>query len=74
MLFESYEEYKVEEILYTRDKARNKGKGREILVKWAGYYQPTWEPLENFEDTLALDAFKLKYGEARTNSGPLLTY
>jgi len=33
VLFESHEEWQVEEILYARKKARNKGKGREVLVK-----------------------------------------
>lgn len=30
---------------------RNKGRGRQVLVKWAGYVQPTWEPLSAFLDT-----------------------
>ena len=41
VLFESHEEWQVEEILCARDKARNKGRGREVLVKWSGHYEPT---------------------------------
>lgn len=70
VLFESHEEWQVEEVLCARTKARGKGKGRELLVKWAGYHEPTWEPLENLADAAALDDFENKYGDARTHDGP----
>ena len=70
VLFESHEEWQVEEILCAREKARNKGKGREVLVKWTGHYEPTWEPLENLVDTAALDEFEVKYGDVRIHDGP----
>ena len=70
VLFESHEEHQVEEILCARSKPKNKGGGREVLVKWAGYYKTTWEPLENISDTIALDRFEVKYGDIRTYDGP----
>jgi hypothetical protein len=41
VLIETHEEHFVEEILCARNKPRSKGKGREILVKWAGYHEPS---------------------------------
>lgn len=70
VLFESHEEWQIEEILCARQKARNKGKGREVLVKWSGYHETTWEPLENMADAAALDDFEAKYGDAQTHDGP----
>lgn len=70
VLIESHEEHYVERILRARDKTRSKGKGREVLVKWAGYHEPTWEPLENLSDTVAMDEFETKYGDARNHDGP----
>lgn len=35
------QEWFVEEIL----NVRRKGRGHHVLVKWAGYVQPTWKPL-----------------------------
>ena len=39
VLIESHEEYSIEEILCARQKKR--GKGRQVLIKWLGYYDPT---------------------------------
>jgi transposase InsO family protein len=74
VLIESHEEYQVEEILCARNKPKYKGKGREVLVKWSGYHEKSWEPLENMADTSALDVFESKYGEAQTNDGPKTIY
>lgn len=70
VLIDSHEEHFVEEILCARNKARNKGKGREVLVKWAGYYEPTWEPIELLEDNAAMDEFEKKHGNPHQNDGP----
>jgi Chromo (CHRromatin Organisation MOdifier) domain len=35
---------------------------REVLVKWTGYTDCTWEPRANLEHTVALDEFKTRYG------------
>lgn len=70
VLFETHDEWQVEEILCARNKPKRKGKGREALVRWTGYHEPTWEPLKNLADTVALDTFEEKYGEANSNDGP----
>ncbi|GAB7336928.1 hypothetical protein MBLNU13_g01770t1 [Cladosporium sp. NU13] len=70
VLIESHEEYLVEEILCARTKKRGRGQRREVLVKWAGYREPTWEPVEELSDNAAIDAFEEKYGDPRTHDGP----
>jgi hypothetical protein len=70
VLIDSHEEHFVEEILCARQKARNKGRGREVLVKWAGYREPTWEPLEELADNAAMDDFEKRYGDPQTHDGP----
>jgi len=74
VLIESHEEYYVDEILCARNKAGSKGKKREVLVKWSGHHEPTWEPLEALADTSALDDFEVKYGEAQNHDGPKSIY
>ena len=51
-------EYGVEEILAERYVRRGRGRYRELLVKWAGYTDPTWEPATNLQDTTALDTYE----------------
>ncbi len=46
-------EYVVERILLSRT---GEG-GEEFLVKWLGYDDPTWEPLDNVKDSEALTRF-----------------
>jgi hypothetical protein len=50
-------EYEVERILEHKlyQKARPK-----VLIKWTGYMKPTWEPLDAFIDTIALDNYELE--------------
>jgi hypothetical protein len=36
-----------------------------LLVKWTGYAQPTWEPLDAFLDTQALDHYESLHGPVR---------
>ena len=64
------DEYTVEEILCIRTRNRK----RQALVKWTGWAQPTWEPLEELQETEALDHFVALYGDAATNNGPLERY
>ena len=52
------EEWQVEEIL---DLRKTRGV-MEVLVKWTGYMQPTWEPLSAFSETEALDRYEAAYG------------
>ena len=62
------EQWEVEEILRAGN-ARGRDK-RQVYVKWKGWVQPTWEPLEELQDTEALHRFEEKWGSAVTNDGP----
>ena len=53
------EEWQVEEILNSR---KTRG-ATEVLVKWTGYAQPTWEPLSAFLETEALDRYEATHGK-----------
>ena len=57
------QEWFVEEIL----EARRRGSGHQVLVKWTGYTQPTWEPLGALQDTEALDKYEATHGKITTN-------
>ena len=48
------EEWEVERIL----RKRVKGRQRQVLVKWKGYLNPTWEPTAALADTEAYHVFK----------------
>lgn len=63
-------EYEVESILRARSVRRGRGTYRQVLVKWIGWVEPTWEPVEYFIDTTALDKFESDYGSVETNNGP----
>jgi len=60
-------EWQVEEILAAKN-ARGKGQ-RQVLVKWKGWLTPTWHPLQDFQDTEALDRFEAEHGNAQQNDG-----
>ena len=64
------DEYTVEEILC----ARTCNRKCQVLVKWTGWAQPTWEPLEELQEAEALDHFTAQYGDAAINNGPLERY
>lgn len=51
------EEYEVEEIIRSR---KRRGGRKEYLVRWRGWAQMTWEPLEHIEETAAYEAFLRK--------------
>lgn len=63
-------EYEVESILRARTIRRGRGKFRQALVKWVSEIDPSWEPIEYIEDTVALDRFESKYGPIAINDGP----
>lgn len=63
---EGEEEFEVESIVRART---TRGK-RQVLVKWTGYDQPTWEPLEALKNTEALQRFEHTYESAKQNDGP----
>ncbi|KAM4061338.1 reverse transcriptase (RNA-dependent DNA polymerase) [Hirsutella rhossiliensis] len=60
----------VDEILCARWKKRGRGTFRQALVRWTGYAEPTWEPVEWLQGTIAMKAFEDKYGPINTNDGP----
>ena len=64
----------VDEILCCRTRRIGRGSRREALVKWTGFAEPTWNYLENLQNTLALEAFEAQYGDAWRNDGPLHFY
>jgi hypothetical protein len=39
-----------------------KGFRHEYLVKWIGYARPSWQPVEDFAETVALDEFERTNG------------
>jgi hypothetical protein len=57
-----HEEYEVEEIQNERVVRRRGQQKRQLLIKWIGYAEPTWEPYEAFEDTAALDRWEERRG------------
>ncbi|KAI0991381.1 hypothetical protein K3495_g16806 [Podosphaera aphanis] len=63
-------EYQVESILRARTAKRGRGTFRQALVKWAGWADPTWEPIDHIKDTKALDDFEKKFGPIDVNDGP----
>ena len=63
-------EYEVESILRARTVQRGRGTYRQALVKWMGWKEPTWEPIDYIIDTKALDVFERNYGSIKVNNGP----
>jgi hypothetical protein len=55
-------EYQVKEILDYRVRRVGRGSRIEVLVKWAGYVETTWEPLSSVENCEALDKYKERFG------------
>ena len=47
-------EYAVERVL----RHRRRGRGWLLLVKWLGWPEPTWEPLQHLQDAVALDDYE----------------
>ena len=47
-------EYTIERIL----RHRHQGREWRLLVKWLGWQEPTWEPLQQLQETTALDAYE----------------
>lgn len=63
-------EYEIESILRARTIRRGRGTYRQALVKWIGWIEPTWEPIDYVKDTLALDIFERRFGSILINDGP----
>ena len=47
-------EYTIERIL----RYKRQGRGWRLLVKWLGWPEPTWESLQQLQETTALDAYE----------------
>ena len=62
-------EYEIETILRARTVSRGRGSYRQALVKWIGWADPTWEPIEYVKETVALEEFEKKYGSIENNDG-----
>lgn len=56
------EEWEVEAIQDVRKLKRGRGFRTEALVKWVGYQRPTWEPIKNVEDTVAMEEYYIRNG------------
>lgn len=52
------DEWEVEAVEDARTKRRGRGYVEEVLVKWRGYAERTWEPRADLQDTSALAAFE----------------
>ena len=74
LIIDDEEEWLVEEIMCARWTKRGRGRRRMALVKWRGFSQPTWEPVSELKETVALDAYEEKYGNIDENDGPLGDY
>lgn len=59
----------VKEVLAARWKRVGRGQRREVLVKWEGYQELTWEPLSSLRLTDALEEFEQRYGPADKSDG-----
>ena len=46
--------YTIERIL----RHRRQGRGWRLLVKWLGWPEPTWEPLQHLQETTALNTYE----------------
>ncbi|KAF5503436.1 Transposon Tf2-6 polyprotein [Colletotrichum fructicola] len=66
---EGEETWNVESIDAATWKRRGRGRRREVLVKWEGYAERTWEPVETLQGTEAMEAYERRYGSAMEHDG-----
>lgn len=59
ILVNNEENYEVEEIL----QAKKVGRGWKVLVKWTGWTEATWEPLQHLAETAALARYEAYHGK-----------
>lgn len=67
---EGDEMWLIDEILKARTRRHGRGSRREVLVKWKGYDEPSWEPLTELQDSEAVAVFERLYGDLQTHDGP----
>jgi hypothetical protein len=65
-------EYQVEEILHHRVRKVGRGSRTEVLVKWAGYAETTWEPLDSVRDCEALEKYEGQFGPVPGTISPTI--
>ena len=41
-----------------------------VLIKWCGFAEIIWEPVAEFREITALNAYEEKYGPIEKNNGP----
>jgi hypothetical protein len=70
MQVDGEDEWLVEEILAARSRRIGRGSRREVLVKWAGYAECSWEPVDLVRDCEALEVFEQRYGDVMVSNGP----
>lgn len=63
-------EYEVEEILDHKERRIGRGKRTEVLVKWTGYAETTWEPADEMKDCMAMDTYERQFGRITRASRP----
>ena len=66
-------EWAIEEILQERTRRVGRKSQREVLVKWVGYAEPSWEPIELVQDCVALDVFEQRNATELTLNRSLST-
>jgi hypothetical protein len=62
---DGHDEWEVEAIAGSR----KRGRGHQVHVKWVGYARPMWEPLHQFKDTAALEAYETAHGTVGRSTG-----
>ena len=65
------DEWVVEDIVAERERRVGRGAKREYEVKWRGYYQTSFEPVQLLEDTEALDRWLSRTAPHRDAEGRL---
>lgn len=61
-------EYEVEAVLDVRRRRLGRRSRMEALVKWAGYPEPSWEPLSEVQGVSALDDYERTHGPVREDN------
>ena len=66
------EGWAVEDIFDEREIGRRGHGRRQVLVKWAGYPEPTWEPRDALENIEALDQFEASRQTGGSEGGGII--
>ena len=69
---EGDKEWLVKEILGAKWLRIGIERKKKALVKWIGFAEPTWEPVEELQETAACRCYKQQYGNLMENTGTLM--